>query len=1322
MKRNLLLCFFLAISATFWGQSMGSPYYFRNFDIDNGLSDNSVNAILQDHYGMMWFGTKDGLNLYNGISCRSFKKENSMLGNNFITALYEDADGFLWIGTDGGVYVYNPEEELFKFFDKQEESSHEVLTHTIPAITRDAMGRIWISCHEQGLFHYDKHTDKLVKLKMVADGRELTANVSQFWFEQHNGSVRLWAALYEENLYYTDNIEKPQFKAYRTTGGEEPFLGLEINSRLEGTHNRCFIGTNHGLIEINHTSETTAKWLDEYIRACCLGEDGKMWVGTEKGVFIVDVNTQAIEHIAASHFEDRFSLSDNAIYAICRDREDGIWLGSYFGGINYYSNQNSIFRKLYPNESTPLLGRRVRELHTTPDGMLWIGTEDRGLFEYNPNDNTICPIKHPDLYHNIHGICLIGNEMWVGTFSGGLSRIDIRTKQVRHYPFGTGPGRLPITHVFTICHTTAGDTFLGTIGGVYMYRAEDDSFELLNDLVGEFVYYIMEDHNANLWFATYSNGVYCYDINTRKLQHLVSEEGNLNSLPYNKVTSLFEDSHGLIWMATQGGGCCSYDPVTRKFCRYGMAEGMPSNVVLRIIEDKQGTLWFTTNRGLVSLVPETKEMHFFGTDNGLLTNQFNYQSGTVGADGTIYLGTINGLVCFNPTAFKKGNRTPQLVVSDFYIFNDRAPIAEKGAPLTRSILYSDEVHLAVDENTFSLRAAVLSFQSPEMNEIQYRLDGFEKQWQTLSGTDLIRYANLPYGTYHLHIKGKSHDGQETDERVIDIFIRPPFYLTIWAYILYALLFVGGVYILYTNMHSRTVRKHEKAMDKLRQEKEHELYNAKIEFFTNVAHEIRTPLTLIKSPLENVLASPHVTADMRDDLEVMTLNTDRLLGLVNQLLDFRKTEANGFKMHFQNCNITELLRRTHTRFLPFARQRKLNFTLECPEDIVASIDSEAFTKIVSNLFTNAIKYSENYVHAELHIVEADERMVLSVRNDGHIMPLDQREEIFKSFARYNEGNITHATGSGIGLTLARSLAELHGGTLAMDDDPTCNRFVLQLPITQEDTEEAPAKIEKEVVAPQEEPKLGEQSPYTLLVVEDNLEMQDFIRRQLINHYRVLTANNGKQALKVMSENVIHLIVSDVMMPEMDGMELCNKVKNDLNYSHIPIILLTAKVGVQPTIEALQQGADAYIEKPFSTEHLRASIENLLHNREQLRRTYRHSPIAQTNIVAISKADEEFLRKLHKVIMDNMKDSDFTVDQMAVELAMSRSSLNRKIKALLDVSPNDYVRLERLKYAAELLQSGEHKINEVCYMAGFNTPSYFAKCFQKQFGVLPNEFAK
>lgn len=512
------------------------------------------------------------------------------------------------------------------------------------------------------------------------------------------------------------------------------------------------------------------------------------------------------------------------------------------------------------------------------------------------------------------------------------------------------------------------------------------------------------------------------------------------------------------------------------------------------------------------------------------------------------------------------------------------------------------------------------------------------------------------------------------------------------------------------------------MEKFEREKERELYTAKIDFFTNVAHEIRTPLTLIKSPLENVLVSPNVSADIRDDLEIMNLNTTRLLDLVNQLLDFRKTETCGFQLNFVECNISDILQQIYMRFTPLARQKKLEFVIECSESIYASIDREALTKIISNLFTNAIKYSETYIHVRLWM--EDTCWFLSVCNDGNVIPMEMREEIFKPFIQYKDGFSRKVSGTGIGLALARSLAELHEGNLIMDDSQKQNCFILSLPVKHEHT----IAISKSEIKLKEDPKeedpgqLQQKPRYTVLIVEDNVEMLAFVVRQLSPVYQILTATNGVEALKVLEGHTVNLIVSDIMMPEMDGLELCDRIKSDLDYSHIPIVLLTAKTTLQSKIDGLKSGADAYIEKPFSVEYLKVSVANLLSNHEKLHAAFAHSPFIQTNSMAMTKADETFLKTLNEVIVANMQNPDFCLDDMASLLNMSRSSLNRKIKGVLDMTPNDYIRLERLKKAAQLLREGECKVNEVCYMVGFNTPSYFTKCFQKQFGILPKDFVK
>lgn len=517
------------------------------------------------------------------------------------------------------------------------------------------------------------------------------------------------------------------------------------------------------------------------------------------------------------------------------------------------------------------------------------------------------------------------------------------------------------------------------------------------------------------------------------------------------------------------------------------------------------------------------------------------------------------------------------------------------------------------------------------------------------------------------------------------------------------------------------------MEKFEQEKEREVYNAKIDFFTNVAHEIRTPLTLIKGPLENIILKKQVDMETREDLNVMKQNTERLLNLVNQLLDFRKTESQGFRLNFAKCNITEVLKETHVRFTSLAKQKGLDFTLQMPEkDFYAHVNQEAFTKIISNLLNNGVKYAESYVHISLEVPDKDggNSFRICTVNDGVIIPDAMKEEIFKPFVRFNEqenGKVT--TGTGIGLALSRSLAELHQGTLTMGKGEENNTFCMTLPIVQDTTITLTSEVEVETdkmnEAPAEQAVEKDNRP-TVLVAEDNPDMLAFVVRQLSKDYTVLTATNGAEALRVLDGNYVNLVISDVVMPVMDGFELCKTIKSDLNYSHIPIILLTAKTNIQSKIEGMELGADAYIEKPFSVKYLQACASNLIQNREKLRQAFAESPFIAANTMALTKADEEFIKRLNEVIQINYGNPEFSMDDMADNLNMSRSNFYRKIKGVLDLSPNEFLRLERLKKAAQLLKEGENRVNEICYMVGFNSPSYFAKCFQKQFGVLPKDF--
>ena len=811
------------------------------------------------------------------------------------------------------------------------------------------------------------------------------------------------------------------------------------------------------------------------------------------------------------------------------------------------------------------------------------------------------------------------------------------------------------------------------------------------------------------------------------------DEADEGSLPYDKVLSIFEDSHHQIWLTTQGGGCCLFHPDTETFTSYDSSDGLPNDVVYQIVEDADGLLWLTTNSGLACFNPATKQVKVYTTANGLLGDQFNYRSSYKDEAGTIYLGSIEGFVVFNPKTFTENKNLPPVVITDFMLFNKEVHAGEKNAPLEKSITFSDRITLQSDQNSFSFRIAALGYQLPKMNKMMYRLDGFDKDWIPVGESPIVTYSNLEYGDYLFRVKASNSDGiWNPQEHLLHIHILPPFYCSIWAYCIYALLVVVCSVYAFWYFKQRSNRHHRRQQEKFEQEKEREIYNAKIDFFTNVAHEIRTPLTLIKGPLENIILKKHLDSETREDLNIMQHNTERLLNLTNQLLDLRKVESQGYRLNFAKCDITNIVQETFMRFTSLSRQKGVELTLEQPDEIFyAHVNREAFTKIISNLLNNGMKYADTYVHIKLKVDRENQAFYVITRNDGAVIPDEMKEEIFRPFVRFNqkeEGKVT--TGTGIGLALSRSLAELHRGSLVMLPGEEANVFCLTLPIVQD----MAISLDSEVMDPEMQTETsGEQfsglkfdgeiattSKHVVLVVEDNTDMRAFIKRQLSAEYTVLTAANGKEALQVLDDNFVNLVVSDVVMPLMDGFELCKVIKSEVGYSHIPVILLTAKTNIQSKIEGMELGADSYIEKPFSPEYLLAVASSLINNREKLRQNFAESPLAAFNTMALTKADEEFIKKLNEIILANLSNPDLSMDDMAESLNMSRSSFYRKIKGVLDMTPNEYLRIVRLKRAAQLLKEGEGQVSEICYMVGFSSSSYFSKCFQKQFGVLPKDF--
>lgn len=1322
VKQAFLHIIFIFSVVSVYAQTTHS-FYFQNLNINNGLSQNTVNTILQDKNGFMWFGTKDGLNRYDGLSVKTFKgngKKSNELNNGFVTSLYEDKNGNIWVGTDVGVYIYNPYNEYFEHFELKAQNG-ETINRTVYKIDAGSNDEILFSVDQLGLFTYNTNSKELRNYSFKDKG-----NVKEFQVD-NNGVT--WIA-FASGLYYTEDNFKT-VKTYTLKDGSEPFKNELIKAIYFGDFNRAFIGSEiNGVFELNLVTQNIknlplSQNPSELIFVRCLYpySDNELWIGTETGVYIYNIETGARKHLTSNVF-DSFSLSDNAIYSLCKDREDGMWIGSYFGGINYYPKQTTYFEKYYStNDSHSLKGQRVREICDAKNDNLWVGTEDAGLFLFNRKTKEFKQFAPSLNFSNIHGLCMDGDDLWVGTFSKGLRVINTISGNVKTYTAGDVPSTIKDNYVFSIIKASTGYIYFGTSQSLVRYDKAKNQFEEIPELNNNLVYDIKEDSKGNIWVATFVNGVFRYNAKTEKWERFQHSDSK-NSLPYDKVLSIFEDSKKQIWLTTQGRGFCKYDPIEDKFSSYTTQDGMPNDVVYQIVEDDAGFFWLTTNKGLVRFNPNDKSIKTFTVASGLLSNQFNYKSSYKTKDGNIFLGSINGLISFDPTSFTENNYVTPIYITDFLLFNRPVSVDSENSPLAKSIIFSDTIVLKHNQNYFSLRVAALSFQTPKTSQLKYKLEGLDDDWRDVPESSLISYSNLRSGNYQFMVRLFDTETKNVTEKTLHIKILPPFYLTTWAYFIYFVLLVTVAYLLFKYIRNRQKQQQNWFIEKVEQSKEREIYDAKIRFFTNITHEIRTPLSLIKGPLENIIMKDKIKdVDTLDDLNIMQQNTNRLLNLTNQLLDFKKTEKEGFLLNLSECNISKILSETYQRFSPLIKENKRTFVLEIPSpDFYASIDREAFTKIISNLFSNAIKYAEQDIKASLIIDHSEEAFEIRIENDGHIIPAELYEEVFKPFTRIDHPEQMDIPGTGIGMYLARTLAELHNGTLDVISDDNMNRFSLVLPKFQE------AKIEigrafsesQNDIAPQRTNIELSGNSYTILIVEDSVDMQKFIKKILAPQYNILMALNGEEALELLKNNIVTLIISDITMPRMSGIELCEKVKLDINYSHIPIVLLTAKTNIQSKIEGMDVGADIYMEKPFSPEYLLATVSNLISSREKLKEAFLNNPMVMSASVTTTEADKEFLNKLRDAICQNMSNSDLKMEDIAESLHMSRASFYRKIKGVLDLSPNEYLRLERLKMAAQLIKENKYQIGEICYIVGFSSSSYFSKCFQDQFGVLPKDY--
>lgn len=1316
--RNCLNFIFFLYILLFSGQLYASVTFpFKKYQVSDGLSHNTVRSIIQDSYGFVWIGTSNGLNRYDGYKSHIYRhsEEDSLsLGNSSVSSLME-YDGDIWVGTSNGLYIYRRFTDDFSRFDKKTRYGVSVSCE-ITGILKSDNGLVWIATLGQGVFVYNPKADVLKQHILqtsfamgVCQGTDGRIYVSS----AHKGIF-----VFDRNGFFLSSLSAitGETAEKKVTGMLSTVEGIWYSS---GNNLELYSGNRNSIMLYPVPSSVSILCMTEYT-------DGQLLAGTNSGLYLFGKDDRKWTKVERT---GKYAMSDISVNTMMQDAEGTLWLGTD-EGVDYMPRQ----LRRFESHTTPIAHTSADAINAfccKDNGEVYIGGKS-GLWLYNPQTQnmTECAAfsRGDRKRYDISALLQDGDRLWVGTHGDGLFRYDTRTGFTRHYTQSDSRTKtLPSNDVLSLCKDHNGDIHIGTGMGLCTYNEELDNF-FVNIYVGAMtpVSKIYEDSGLNLWIATSSLGVFCHHYKDRQWRHY-EQRGSSYIIPDNTITTLFEDSNGVIWLGTNGNGLCCYSAESGEFISSCPENaGLQNATIYSIEEDRSGCFWISTDGGLYRIDRKDGNVHLFTVNDGLQSNRFVSGASLDASDGRLYFGGINGFNAFIPEQVVTNTYIPPVYVTGIrFPYSGDDTVQDATETINGNILYlKKEIRLPYRMNSLALDFAALSYGEPERNQYRYMLEGLDQTWIHSTSGNSVSYSHLPPGEYTFMLEGSNNDGVWNRETAsLKITVTPPWWRSPMAWTTYTILLTGLVaFALYT-WNRQVRRKYRRRMEEFNLAKEKETYRLKVNFFVNLVHEIRTPLSLICLPLEKLREN-----DSRNEYVAMIdKNVNYLLNITNQLLDFQKIESDGVRLNQKPYHLNVQLASIYEQFHNIAELKNIYLSLVLPEeDIHVTLDMDRIRTIIVNLLGNAIKYAESIICLKLEA--ADDTVTILVDDDGCGIPEDLKERIFQPF--YQVPGNSSTNGTGIGLAFSRALAEAHGGTLLLRDVPSGgSSFILTIPrhdvSVASATEESSPAEENICIAETGDESYAENEKATLLLVEDNIELLEMIRNSMKQWYHVCCAGNGREALEILQEEDIDIIVSDVMMPEMDGIGLCGKVKADIEYSHIPVILLTAKTTLSAKIEGLENGADVYMEKPFSIRQLHRQIENLMALRSSFHRLISQeagdSILDEPEKYAISHKDAEFIRTLDEILGELLGDISYSIDLIADRFNMSRSSFHRKVKAVTGMTPNNYVMNYRLNLSARYLADGM-RINEVAMQLGFSTSSYFAKCFRQKFGVLPKDYIR
>ena len=1345
MKKTLLSIFILIFPLALPAQL----YTTNQLGIKEGLSNNYVVSIVQDKKGFLWFATEEGLNKFDGIRFIPYYKEESanrqsITGNELNCLLDDPIDSILWIGTQrAGVNAYNYVNDTFTTYKHDEKDPSSLITNDITKIVAAADGNLWICTYWEGIDYFDKQTGKFThyNTKTVSG---LASN--HIWSVADGGNGQLYVG-HVHNGFSVLSIKNKKAKHFSHNPQNANSLpGNEVTCVYKDKNSNIWVGTDKGLALFNPETESFIPFNDSMnsishriydIRQL---DDNKLWIAMEfGGIAILDLSQHLFHSADQIHFflikegDDEYGLSNSSVRCLYQDSFNNVWAGSWGGGINFIRKEPLLF-DAYKYSPFPSTGNSLTNKITTgacmdKNGNLWIGTDGGGINVFNKGKRiAVYNTENSKLSGNSvqAALCDSRGGLWFGLFYGGVIYYNPHTKNFKQF----FPKDKAHSDVRSFFEDKEGNIWVGTSEGIYLIDPVKETIKAHYDRENNLVRCILKDSQGQIWVGFYGGGLGLYNSRLENIQLFDVR----NKFPSNTINALFEDSRKRIWIATGEGLICFPSPTDKSYKVYQRESGLTNTHIQAINEDKAGNIWVSTNKGISCLV-QSKEMFYnYDHHDNLPMGSFNRGCVTYGQDGNFYFGSIDGLCYFNPEQVLQERKSPPALITNIEIAD---PLNKTGNSQNTILLNGHKsVELNYKQNSFSITFNIQNYALINQVEYAYMLKGLADSWYTLTDPNKVTFRNLPPGKYQLQVKTRMRNQEWSDEVTsLDIRITPPVWLTWWAksfYVLFSLALL--FYILYVYKKRLAVETLYK-LEKQSHEQEQELNNERLRFYTNITHELRTPLTLILGPLEDIQKNNSLSNKDAQKISVIHQSAIRLLNLINQILEFRKTETQNKKLCVSRDNIAAFIHEIGLKYKELNRNAEVNIRLDIEDgQLPMYFDKEIIQIVLDNLISNALKYTEKgCITISLRQTQRAEvnYMEIRVSDTGYGIKPEAMPHIFDRY--YQEGGKHQASGTGIGLSLVKNLVTLHEGEISVDSTLNSgSTFCVSLladnmypNALHADSQEQKAEDTPEDIVPQETPAPDNDKPI-LLVVEDNPDICDYIAESFSDNFEVKTAVNGKLGKESAMKEIPDIIVSDIMMPVMDGNEMCRELKGDVRTSHIPIILLTAKDSLKDKEEGYQVGADSYLTKPFSASLLRSRIENLLQSRRNLAKHFStNSAINDKSTViaeSLTKLDNEFILKINQLIEERLSSDKIDISYLSDKMCMSSSTLYRKMKALTGLSTNEYVRKIRMKYAEQFLLEGKYNISEIAFKVGINNLFYFRQCFKEEFGAIPSEYMK